>query len=177
MSGDFYFNTSTYPFLSDGDLAGELNHSQLSALRVSETRTNSNNSETSMSEILFADPQTYRFITKEDTTLRLHVEIADWGEIRTTLLNTSGVCRHSDGEMQNTTPRQIIIEDLERNSAFMVPPVKSTMAEELDALSSLNLFLTAQPAPPSLSSTLARTPQSGTLGNFCRPYSRCFDPG
>ncbi|KAF8511634.1 hypothetical protein BU17DRAFT_97077 [Hysterangium stoloniferum] len=165
MSGDFYFNTSTYPFLSDGDLAGELDVPQsLTAFRAQ--------------SIGDKDEQQQQVITKEDSTLSFHVEIADWGEIRTTLLNMSVICRHSDGEMQNATPRHEIIEDhiehLERNTASMVPPVKSTTAEELDAPSSPDLFLTAQPAPPSLPSTLARTPRSGILHNFRRRYSRCL---
>ncbi|KAF8527180.1 hypothetical protein BU17DRAFT_61801 [Hysterangium stoloniferum] len=112
--------------------------------------------------------------TKDATAFNLHVEIADWKEICTALVNMSGTCGNShDGEMKNPTPRHRencdhMKHPEERNIASVVPPGKITKGVELDTHSRNDLSLPAQ-SPSFLDPTFSHGVRSDALGNFRRP--------
>ncbi|KAF8507910.1 hypothetical protein BU17DRAFT_71021 [Hysterangium stoloniferum] len=125
-------------------------------------------------------------LSKDGAGFNLHVKLADWKEICTGLLNMSGTCGNYypnsisiyDGEMKNATPRQPLntdhMEHPEGNIAPVVPLGKSTKGEELDALSSNDLPLTAQSPSSSLPPTSSHTVWSDTLSNFQPPDPTCL---
>ncbi|KAF8508773.1 hypothetical protein BU17DRAFT_70695 [Hysterangium stoloniferum] len=100
----------------------------------------------------------YGIITKEDTTLTFQSRNCGLRGDPHDIIEHE--CSKSiRRETQNATPRHPTIQDhikrLERDTPSMVPPAKLTKAEELDALSSPDLLLTAQSPSPSLPPTLS----------------------